>query len=133
MRLGKTAAYAVLATLHIAQHRGNGPVQGREVAEACRIPPESLLKILQHLVRGQVLQSIRGRGGGFVLRKPAERTTLLDIVQAVEGPLEDAFSPSPNVHGPRTAVKKMAGVWQDVALHTKSVLRTTTLDQLMKH
>ena len=83
MRLGKAAAYGVYATLHIAQSDKDGPIQGRIIAKSCGIPVEYLLKILQQLVRAQVLLSERGRGGGFLLRRTPAQTSLLDIVEAI--------------------------------------------------
>ena len=87
MRLGRAAAYAVFATAHLAE-RGNGtPIQGRDIAEACGVPSGHLLKILQQLVRAQILNSERGPAGGFVVRKPADQITLLEIVEAIDGPI----------------------------------------------
>ena len=80
MRLGRAAAYAVFATTHLAEHTNGTPIQGREIAESCGIPAGHLLKILQQLVRAQILSSERGPAGGFVLRKSADEITLLEIV-----------------------------------------------------
>jgi Rrf2 family protein len=87
MQLGKASAYGVLAVVHIARQSGHGPVQGRAIAESHGIPPEYLLKILQQLVRAGVLRSETGRRGGFNLKRSAQETTLLEIVEAIEGPL----------------------------------------------
>src|SRR5512136_1014817 len=87
MRLGRAAAYAVFATAHLAEHATGAPIQGRDIAESCGIPPGHLLKILQQLVRAQVLSSERGPAGGFVLRKPPHEISLLEIVEAIEGPI----------------------------------------------
>lgn len=87
MQLGRAAAYAVFATVHLAE-RGNGrPIQGKDIADACGIPSGHLLKILQQLVRAQVLSSERGPAGGFVLRKPPSDISVLEIVEAIEGPI----------------------------------------------
>lgn len=87
MRLGRAASYGILSTIYIAQQLGR-PVRGRDIAVSCQVPLEYLLKILQRLVRAHVLRSERGRAGGFLLRKPAARTNMLEIVQAIEGPVE---------------------------------------------
>jgi Rrf2 family transcriptional regulator, iron-sulfur cluster assembly transcription factor len=131
MRLGKASAYGVFATIYIAEHEKEGPIQGRDVAESCGIPVEYLLKILQQLVKAQVLRSVRGRGGGFLLRRSASKITLLDIVQAIEGPIEGELTVRGEVHTSKISLAKVENVWGKLADKAKSVLRTTTIKQLM--
>src|SRR5688572_16263612 len=50
------------------------------------LPRDFLAKIFQKLVRGGILRSSKGRGGGFALARPAHEITLMQIVEAVEGP-----------------------------------------------
>jgi Rrf2 family protein len=57
------------------------------VSKKCDIPLEYLLKILQQLVRANVLRSKRGPQGGFWLAKPANKITMLEIIEAVAGAL----------------------------------------------
>lgn len=131
MRLGKASAYGVYATLHIAQSDREGPIQGRIIAKSCGIPVEYLLKILQQLVRAQVLSSERGRGGGFLLRKAAGQTNLLDIVEAIEGPIGSELDVKKQVIITDKARHKIEAVCGEIANHTKAKLRKTTIKQLM--
>jgi Rrf2 family protein len=131
MRLGKAAAYGVYATLHIAQSDKDGPIQGRIIAKSCGIPVEYLLKILQQLVRAQVLLSERGRGGGFLLRRTPAQTSLLDIVEAIEGPITSELDVKKQVIISDKARSKIEGVCEDIANHTRAKLRKTTIKQLM--
>jgi len=131
MRLGKASAYGVYATLHIAQSDREGPIQGRIIAKSCGIPVEYLLKILQQLVRAQVLSSERGRGGGFLLRKPASQTNLLDIVEAIEGPITAELDIKKQVVISDKARSKIEGVCADITEYTKARLRKTTIKVLM--
>lgn len=87
MRLGRAAAYAVFATAHLAENATGAPIQGRDIAEACGISAGHLLKILQQLVRAQILSSERGPAGGFVLRRAAHEITMLEIIEAIDGPV----------------------------------------------
>ena len=64
----------------------DGLVMAAKVAKAYDIPLEYLLKIMQQLVRANVLNSKRGPGGGFSLARPATEITMLEIVEAVDGP-----------------------------------------------
>lgn len=131
MQLGKASAYGAFATLYIAKHEAGGPVQGRDVARSCRIPEEYLLKILQQLVRAQVLRSERGRSGGFLLRKPPSRTTLLEIVEAIQGPVSGELTTRREIKGTEPAKDVVEGVCNDIARYAKSLLRRTTIRQLL--
>jgi Rrf2 family protein len=64
-----------------------GAVSAQVVSEKYDIPLEYLLKILQQLVRAHVLRSKRGPQGGFWLAQPANKITMLAIIEAVDGPL----------------------------------------------
>lgn len=54
------------------------------IAEATQVPEDYLAKVLQQLVRGEVLVSQRGRNGGFQLARPASEISMLSVVNAVE-------------------------------------------------
>ena len=131
MHLGKASAYATFATMFIAEHQSDGPVQSRNIADAYALPPEYLLKILQRLTRAQVLNSERGRGGGFTLRKPSDETTLLEIVEAIEGPIESELhftADMGDLCAARDQIERMCG---EIAQYARSLLRETTLQQLV--
>jgi Rrf2 family protein len=131
MKLSKASAYAVFATVYIAEHEQAGPVHGAEIAEACGIPPEYLRKILQQLVRAQVLESETGRRGGFLLRKPQGRTTLLEIVEAIDGPFDGELSVKKEINPSGSAKIKLRAVCTAAALSIKSLLREATIKQLI--
>jgi Rrf2 family protein len=72
---------------YIAKHQGKGVVLSQDVSKEYDIPLEYLLKILQQMVRANVLRSKRGPRGGFSLAKPATKITMLEIIEAVDGPM----------------------------------------------
>lgn len=78
--LSQTAEYALRAVVHLARHTGEEPVQALDLATATKVPENYLRKVLHELVRGGVLQSSRGKRGGFRLAVPAERLTLLAVI-----------------------------------------------------
>lgn len=92
MRVSRSTGYALLAVGYIAKHQGNGVVLSQDVSRQYDIPLEYLLKILQQLVRANVLRSKRGPRGGFSLAKPANKITMLEIIEAVDGPLTGELS-----------------------------------------
>jgi Rrf2 family protein len=87
MKVSRSTGYALLAVGYIAKNHGDGLVLSEDIAKQYDIPLEYLLKILQQLVRAKVLRSKRGPQGGFGLAKPANKITMLEIIEAVAGPL----------------------------------------------
>lgn len=77
--------YAIRAlTCMAGQEDRQTPVSAADVAEAENIPPFYLAKVLQDLARADLLNSVRGRGGGFVLKRAPEDIKILDILESVE-------------------------------------------------
>ena len=60
------------------------PVSAAEVAREEGIPPYYLAKVLQDLAKGGILESVRGRGGGFRLSRPAEEIAVVEVLRVVE-------------------------------------------------
>ncbi len=87
MKISRSTGYALVAVGYIAQHYQQGAVLAARVSKEYTIPLEYLLKILQQLVRANVLRSKRGPRGGFFLARPAEEITMLEIIEAVDGPM----------------------------------------------
>lgn len=81
-----TSAYAIRAVLLLAQQPPSQLVQSHDLAAAIDVPHNYLTKILNHLVRGRVLKSHRGKRGGFELAIPPDRLTLLDVVVLFDRP-----------------------------------------------
>lgn len=85
--LGKRSDYAVRAVLDLAQHHGQGLRKAREIAAAMRIPPGYLPQILASLVRAGLLEATAGRDGGYRLGRSPYEISMLEVVEATEGPL----------------------------------------------
>jgi Rrf2 family protein len=88
MRLALTrrADYAIRACLHLASAGHGEPVPSRVIAEAMDIPVRFLPQILGDLARASVVDSVSGQRGGYRLARPAAGLSLLDCIEAVEGP-----------------------------------------------
>jgi len=85
--LSKKSKYGLKALLVLADDVGRGPVQASELAERQRLPKKFLEAILLELTRHGLLQSKKGRGGGYVLsRKPGD-ITVGQVIRILEGPL----------------------------------------------
>ena len=86
LRLSKKADYALLAMRHLAANAEDGALSARELAEAYDIPAELLAKVLQRLVRGNLLESQQGIRGGYGLARSAALISVADVIGAIDGP-----------------------------------------------
>ena len=86
MKISRAASYGIHAVVFIAKQNDNGQVLAKTIAKRYKLPLESLLKVLQQLVRAQILRSTRGPSGGFQMGKSPERISLADIIVAADGP-----------------------------------------------
>ena len=82
--LSLTGEYALRAIVYLTQNAHRCPIPGREVAEKAGIPAKYLSNILGDLVRHGVLDSSRGKRGGFRLRRSAQEITLYDVLRPFE-------------------------------------------------
>ena len=87
MKISRSTGYGLLAAGYIAKNEKEGIVLSQTISKEYDIPLEYLLKILQQLVRANLLRSKRGPRGGFVLAKAANKITMLEIIEAVDGPM----------------------------------------------
>jgi Rrf2 family protein len=81
--ISKTAEYALRAMAHLGRNDGEY-LTTRAIAEATRIPPSYLSKVLRSLVRAGIIAAQRGQGGGHTLARSPDRITILDIINAVD-------------------------------------------------
>jgi len=78
--------YGLQAMLYIAYHSDNQKnIDLTQIATEQNIPKHFLSKILQLLVKHKLLISTKGPSGGFRLSKPSEDTTLIEIIDAIDG------------------------------------------------
>jgi Rrf2 family protein len=85
--LTKKTDYAIIALSHMAQQPGV-PCTAREVAERFNVPHPLLMNVLKTLTHGELVRSLRGSKGGYVLARPTDQITLYDIIDSVEGPIK---------------------------------------------
>jgi Rrf2 family protein len=71
----------------MAGQKQNGPTASHIIAEKRGIPERFLLKVLKPLVSAQVLFSVKGPNGGYRLARPASEITILEVLEAVDGPI----------------------------------------------
>jgi len=87
MQITRQADYAVRAMVYLAQLEPDKRASTGQIAKEKSIPPSFLAKIVSQLSVAGLLQTSRGARGGVSLAKPAEAITLLDVVEAIDGPI----------------------------------------------
>jgi Rrf2 family protein len=131
LRLTNAADYAVRSMLYIASLPEGRVVLRSEVAETQKIPSSFMAKILRGLVRAGLLRSSRGVHGGFALARPASEINLLEVVEAIEGPVAlTQCIPDPNACE-HSANCPANAVWVRVQDKIGEVLRAATLEDLV--
>jgi len=128
--ISKTCQYAVRAMIHLAGLEGEGFFPTRELAENSGTTFFFLGKILGRLRRKGLVRSQKGPRGGVKLGRPPGRISLLEIVEAVDGPgfKEQCFLGLPGCG--RGTVCAVHGAWAEVREAYVAMLATITLKAL---
>jgi Rrf2 family protein len=132
MQLTRSADYAVRAMLDIAEqtYTDEGRARTHMVAQRQDIPPALLAKLVPLLVRAGLLDSQRGARGGLVLARSASDISMLEIVEAIEGPI--AINRCTATPGQCDLIDQCSvhPVWQKAQDYLVHLLKTTSLEDL---
>ena len=133
MRLSARSEYGLLAMIDLAARTEDGPVSAREISETQAIPAKFLEQLLVKLRQGGLISSVRGAHGGFVMDKDPESVTVLEIVEALEGPLVSTVCDGERsaVCG-RNGICAAADIWGRATDALREVFESTTLDDLVR-
>jgi Rrf2 family protein len=87
MQITRQADYAVRAVLYLAGLNNGRRAPTSEIARKQHIPPSFLAKIVSQLSVAGVVQTSRGARGGVSLARPSKEISLLEVVEAIDGPI----------------------------------------------
>ncbi len=87
MQITRQADYAVRAVLHLAR-TGDQRTPTSSIAEEQKIPPSFLAKIISQLSIAGLLHTSRGARGGVTLARAPRDITLLEVIEAIDGPIQ---------------------------------------------
>ena len=88
MQITRQADYATRAILHLARIGKNRHVATSLVAKEQQIPPAFLVKIISQLSIAGILHTSRGARGGVALAREPKNITLLEVIEAIDGPIQ---------------------------------------------
>ena len=130
MELTRKGEYAIRGIVFLAGRPLDKVCLLSDIAAAVDVPTTFLAKIFQQFSKMGLVKSFRGTGGGFMLGRPPEKITLLEVVEAVEGPI----IPNRCVVTPsdcnRSGYCNVHPVWERVQVDVRSVLEGVTLKEL---
>ncbi len=113
MQITRQADYALRAVIFLSQLNGDQKASTSFIAEKQQIPPSFLAKIVSQLSIAGLIQTSRGARGGVSLAKPPEDISVLDVIEAIDGPVllnECATNPSACPFGDTCPLQK---IWED--------------------
>jgi Rrf2 family transcriptional regulator, iron-sulfur cluster assembly transcription factor len=87
VRLSTKGRYAVMAMVDLAKHGSGEPISLAEIAERQEISLSYLEQLFAKLRAGNLVKSVRGPGGGYLLARGADGTRISDIILAVDEPI----------------------------------------------
>jgi Rrf2 family protein len=130
MQLTRAADYAVRVMIHLAGLPLGTRVSRDDLAQAAECPEQFLSKVLQGLARSGLIVSHRGNTGGFELAPNRRTASMLDVVEAIEGPLHLNVCTGLEQACARQAWCPAHLVWAEAQEAMTKVLRAATIDQL---
>ncbi len=127
MTISSRCEYACRAVLELAgRDPAQSPLTIETVAGRRHIPEKFLVHILLQLKRAGIVRSVRGAKGGYLLARPPEGISLLDIILAVDGPILQVTSSE------SSGSPDFAHIWREVGETITQSLAGTTIAQALE-
>ena len=126
MQITRQADYALRAVVYLSRLGSDQRAATSQIAQEQRIPPSFLAKIVSQLSVAGLLQTSRGARGGVSLAKPPAEITILEVVEAIDGPilLNECVSESSNCTFEDGC--PMQYIWSDAQLELVNRLKNTS-------
>ncbi len=129
IRMSKLTDYAILLLAHLA--RGGRTLTAQELAERSRVPLPTVSKLCKELSKAGLVISHRGRHGGYGLSRPAERISIAEIVEALEGPIALTDCSAPNKACDIEATCQAKASWDPVTRAIQDALQGLPLSAII--
>lgn len=131
MQITRQADYAVRAVLQLAQNKNGDRTSTSTVAKEQHIPPSFLAKIVSQLSIAGLLHTSRGARGGITLARDPKEITLLEVVEAIDGPIQLNECVGDNVSCTFDNDCPIRSVWCEAQDELVARLRKTDFAQLL--
>ena len=132
MKLSTRGRYGARALVELAKHYGQGPLPLKEIAERQQIPLKYLEQIAMTLKGAELIKSVRGPSGGYVLTRTPDKVHLLEIIEALEGSLSFVSCVKDPSSCERVASCAFNDLWKRISVETSKILRSVTLADMVQ-
>jgi Rrf2 family protein len=132
MQITRQADYALRAMLYLAKLEKDVRAATSQIADEQQIPPSFLAKIISQLSIAGLILTSRGARGGVTLARQAEEITLLDVVEAIDGPISLNVCSHSAGACPFGDDCPIQPIWSDAQHDLVDKLRSTNFGQLIK-
>ena len=132
MKVSQRATYGIMAAVDLAMHIGSAPVQAKSIARRQAIPARFLEQVLHGMKKAGLVSSLRGAHGGYVLsRKPSE-VSVVEILEALDGPLLLSNGGTGPAQGRRLSKPELllGKMWEQVHQAERHVLEAISVEEL---
>ena len=130
MKLSTRGKYGLYAMYYLAEHKDEGP-QSLQSISSTGVPTPYLEQLLGNLRRAGLIHSVRGAQGGYQIARPPGEITILDVIDAMEGPLELSECMTDEGHCDRSCQCPVRRVWQKLTDSINRELADVTLDEML--
>jgi Rrf2 family protein len=87
MQFTNAAGYGISACSYLASVPTDQYASNTAICKAFKMPDRFVSQVMLQLAKVDIVESVQGRFGGYRLSKPANKTTLLEVVEAIDGPI----------------------------------------------
>jgi Rrf2 family protein len=135
--LSKKCKYAIHALVYLAERYEQGPVQIQDISAKQHIPKKFLEAILLELRHAKILESKKGKGGGYFLVKNPAEVNLMQVMRLIDGPIALLPCVSLNYyeHCDECRNEKTCGIRDSLIAvrdETLNILKQSTLAKIVK-
>jgi len=130
-RINKLTDYGVVLMSHVAR-APQRLYNAAQLAEETGMPKPTASKLLKALAKRDLLISYRGANGGYRLARPPQQITVLEVLEAIEGPIGLTECSTGGSECLQASHCELRGNWHWISLAVQDALRSVTIAQMIK-
>ena len=134
IHLSTKSDYAIKALVRLALADGTAPVTARDIVAFTGIPPKFLEQVMHDLRQAGLVESQRGKGGGYVIARDPATVSFADVIDLIDGRRADPAARAPGSNGGKARMRGggradalVAPVWREVRDCTRAILGAATI------
>ena len=137
IHLSTKSEYAIKALVRLALADGTAPVTARDIVAFTGVPPKFLEQVMHDLRQGGLVESQRGKGGGYVIARDPATVSFADVIDLIDGRRDDPLPGRAGAPGSNGGKGRMRGgdqvdvlvapVWREVRECTRAILGSATI------